>query len=94
MIWLFYIFQILIVAATISVIMLQKNSEGIFSASKAFGIRGRSNTMIRLTYVLGMIFFINCLVLGILYQKKHKEELIKENSSKVLKTEKVNADGK
>lgn len=85
MIWLFYIFQILIVGATITIIMLQKNSDGIFSTSKAFGIRGRSNTMIRITYVLGAIFFINCLILGILYQKKHKAELIKETTVQVAK---------
>ena len=73
--------------ATTAIIMMQKNSDGIFSSSKAFGARGRSNTVIKLTYILGAMFLLNSMVLGILYQKKYKANLIKETS--VIKTETI-----
>lgn len=76
MIWLVYLLQVFVVLATIGIIMIQKGSDGIFSSNKVFGIRGRSNTIIRITYILGAIFLINNMILGILYQKKHKAELI------------------
>lgn len=77
MIWLLYLFQALIVIATVCTIMLQKGSDGLFASNKVFGARGRSNTMIKLTYLLCTIFFINSIALGIVYQRRHKAEMIK-----------------
>jgi len=84
MIWLIYLFQVFVIFAAIGIIMLQKAGDGIFSSSKVFGIRGRPNTVIRITYVLGAVFFINNLILGIMYKKEHRNQLIKENSEKVV----------
>lgn len=89
MIWLIYSFQVLVILAAIGIIMLQKAGDGIFSSSKVFGIRGRPNTIIRITYLLGAIFFVNNLVLGIMYKKEHKNQLIKENTEKVLEKKDV-----
>ena len=56
--------------------MLQKGGDGIFSSSKVFGIRGRSSTIIRITYVLCGLFLMNNIILGILYKRAHKDQLI------------------
>lgn len=74
-----YSFQVLVILATIGIIMLQKGGDGIFSSSKVFGIRGRSSTIIRITYILCGLFLINNMVLGVLYKREHRNQLIKEN---------------
>jgi preprotein translocase subunit SecG len=60
--------------------MIQKGGDGLFASSKAFGIRGRSNTIIRITYFLAAAFLLNSLLLGILYKRKHKMEMITSTS--------------
>lgn len=84
MIWLFYTLQILIAIATVTIIMIQKSSDGLFTSSKAFGIRGRSNGIIKITYILGALFLINSMMLGIFYQREHKKNLIKESTEQTV----------
>ena len=83
MVWLVYSFQVLVILAAIGIIMLQKAGDGIFSSSKVFGIRGRSSTVIRITYILGALFLVNNIALGILYKKAHREQMIKETATKI-----------
>lgn len=86
MIWAFYLLQVLIIAALITIIMLQKSGDGIFSAgTKAFGIRGRSNVVVKITYILGAIFLINNVALSILYKKQYNREMIKETTTQIVK---------
>lgn len=86
MVWLSYLLNILIITALIGIIMLQKGSEGLFSSSKAFGIRGRSNTIIKITYILGAAFLLNSLILGILFKRQHKVEMI--TSAEIVESKK------
>lgn len=78
MIWFFYCFQVLLILFTILVVMIQKSADNAFSASKVFGLRGRSNGMIKLTYVLFFLFVVNNIILCILYKKKQARIVIKE----------------
>jgi protein translocase SecG subunit len=80
MVLLSYSIQFLIILALIGIIMIQKGGDGLFASSKAFGIRGRSNTIIRITYFLAAAFLLNSLLLGILYKRKHKMEMITSTS--------------
>ncbi len=84
MIWLIYSFQVLVALAAIGIIMLQKAGDGIFSSSKIFGIRGRSSTVIRITYILGALFLINNVFLGIMYKKAHQAQMIKTCAKDII----------
>jgi|GEM_PF-5562463 len=90
MIWAFYLLQILVIAALVVIIMLQKSGDGIFSPGvKAFGIRGRSNMVIKVTYGLGIAFLIINLALSVLYKKQFKKEMITENKDKITLVQNV-----
>ena len=86
MIWFFYSLQVIVIMATVGIIMMQKDGESLFSASKAFGARGRSNFIIKLTYILGSVFLINCMILGILYKKKYNREMIFDQKTQIVET--------
>ena len=72
------------IIATIGIIMMQKNGESLFSNSKVFGARGRSNFIIKLTYVFGALFLINNMILAVLYKKRYNKEMVREVKAKVV----------
>jgi protein translocase SecG subunit len=84
MIWFFYSLQVFLMISTIVLIILQKGSDGGASPggvnSKMFGIRGRSNSIARLTYVFVGAFFINTIVLCVLYNRTYESELVQDGT--------------
>ncbi len=84
MINFFYLLQIVVIGCLIAVVMIQKSSDGIFSSSKVFGIRGRSNAIVKLTYFLFFSFIANNIFLVINYKKTFENSKIQETKKNNL----------
>ncbi|MDY5185154.1 preprotein translocase subunit SecG [Helicobacter trogontum] len=69
------VFQVLLTIAIVIVVLLQKSSSiglGAYSGSNEslFGAKGPANFMAKITMFLGLLFIINTIALGYLYNTK------------------------
>ncbi len=76
-----FVLQFLIAIILTVVILLQKSSSiglGAYSGSNesVFGAKGPAGFMTKLTFILGIIFIINTIVLGYMYNKETKESIV------------------
>lgn len=74
------VFQIILAIVITIAILLQKSSSiglGAYSGSNEslFGAKGPTGFLAKLTFTLGLIFVINTLVLGYLYNKESKSSV-------------------
>ncbi len=84
---LFLIFHFFICLALIALILAQQGkgaemgvafSSG--SSSSLFGSQGSSGFLVKLTTILAVIFFVNCLMIGVVHKKTHESTLLIESS--------------
>ena len=74
------VFQIILAIVITIAILLQKSSSiglGAYSGSNEslFGAKGPTGFLAKLTFTLGLVFVINTLVLGYLYNKESKSSV-------------------
>lgn len=84
---LFLTFHFFICIALIAIILAQKGkgaemgvafSSG--SSSSLFGSQGSSGFLVKLTTMLAIIFFVNCLLIGIIHKKATETTLLVETT--------------
>ena len=84
---LFLTFHFFICIALIGLILVQKGkgaemgvafSSG--SSSSVFGSQGSSGFLVKLTTILAIIFFANCLMIGIIHKKSTESTLLVTSS--------------
>ena len=84
---LFLTFHFFVCIALIALILAQKGkgaemgvafSSG--SSSSLFGSQGSSGFLVKLTTILAIVFFVNCLMIGVIHKKTHESSLLVETS--------------
>ena len=84
---LFLTFHFFICLALIAIILAQQGkgaemgvafSSG--SSSSLFGSQGSSGFLVKITTILAIIFFTNCLLIGVVHKKIHESTLLVETS--------------
>ena len=50
------------------------------SSSSLFGSQGSSGFLVKLTTILAVIFFVNCLMIGVVHKKANESTLLVESS--------------
>ncbi len=83
------IFQFILAAVLVVVVLLQKSSSiglGAYSGSNesVFGAKGPAGFLTKFTFALAVLFIVNTLVLGYIYNKAKKTSIVEE-----MKQEKV-----
>ncbi len=81
MVQILFILQIVLAIVLTIVILLQKSSSiglGAYSGSNesVFGAKGPQGFLAKTTFILGLLFVLNTITLGYLYNKQHNESII------------------
>lgn len=83
------VIQIVLAVLIVIVVLLQKSSSiglGVYSGSNdsVFGAKGPASFMAKLTMFLGLLFLINTISLGYVYNKSHNKSILDSNKAKSL----------
>ncbi|PAF50456.1 preprotein translocase subunit SecG [Helicobacter sp. 13S00477-4] len=83
------VIQIILAILIVIVVLLQKSSSiglGVYSGSNdsVFGAKGPAGFMAKLTMFLGLLFLINTIALGYVYNKNHNKSIIDNTIQKGL----------
>ena len=99
MITFFMVIHIILVAALIGVILLQKSEGGALGLGGGGGgsmggfmtARGSANLLTHLTGILASLFFVSTLVLALLVKGSHKEKsiLVEDEVASTISTENI-----
>ncbi|PAF45005.1 preprotein translocase subunit SecG [Helicobacter sp. 11S02596-1] len=81
--------QIILAIVIVIVVLLQKSSSiglGVYSGSNdsVFGAKGPAGFMAKLTMFLGLLFLINTISLGYVYNKNHNKSILDDATKKSL----------
>lgn len=73
--------QIVLAILIVVVVLLQKSSSiglGVYSGSNesVFGAKGPAGFMAKLTMLLGLLFLLNTVALGYVYNKEHNKSIL------------------
>lgn len=83
------VIQIVLAILIVIVVLLQKSSSiglGVYSGSNdsVFGAKGPASFMAKLTMFLGLLFLINTISLGYVYNKSHSKSILDNDKTKSL----------
>lgn len=83
------VIQIILAVLIVTVVLLQKSSSiglGVYSGSNdsVFGAKGPAGFMAKVTMFLGLLFLINTISLGYIYNKSHNKSILDNHNTKSL----------
>ncbi|BBG66868.1 preprotein translocase subunit SecG [Hydrogenimonas sp.] len=81
MITALFVTQIVLTVILTVLVLLQKSSSiglGAYSGSNesVFGAKGPAGFLVKATFTVGLVFVLNTIVLGYLYNKTHNESVV------------------
>ena len=81
MITVLFVFQIVLAVILTILVLLQKSSSiglGAYSGSNesVFGAKGPAGFLVKATFTIGLIFILNTIALGYIYNKSYNQSIV------------------
>ncbi|RUM44775.1 MAG: preprotein translocase subunit SecG [Hydrogenimonas sp.] len=86
MVTVLFVFQIILAVVLTILVLLQKSSSiglGAYSGSNdsVFGAKGPAGFLVKATFTVGLVFIVNTIALGYMYNKSYNASIVDEMST-------------